>query len=332
MSKLREPTNSFTIKYPKLVEYADLQLNEFYWKWAEVQVAKDKHQFMTELTEAEQHAILTAAKLFVKYESFVGNEFWMNRVMKMFPRPEVERLSATFGMVELAIHSPFYQALNTQLGLDTDEFWESYIDDPVLSSRMDYLNSFIDSDDDRLALAVFSMMEGAILFSSFALFKSFNSNGHNLLVNFGAGINQSALDEGLHHEAGAYLFKQDLKESKLSAEQKQRLFNRIQDAALKLYEHEDAIIEKFYEKGDLRGATKEQFKTFIKSRINFCLVNFGIEPIFDISGLDNPIEGWFGAKIKGYIANDFFNTLGREYSTRFVENKFNWVSGETTNE
>ena len=324
MAKLREPTNSFTIKYPKLVEYADLQLNEFYWKWAEVQVAKDKHQFLTELTDAEKHAILTAAKLFVKYESFVGNEFWMNRVMRMFPRPEVERLAATFGMVELAIHSPFYQVLNTQLGLDTDEFWESYIDDPVLNSRMEYLNSFIDSDDDRLALAVFSMMEGAILFSSFALFKSFNSNGHNLLVNFGAGINQSALDEGLHHEAGAYLFKQDLKESKLSAEDKQQLFNRIQDAGLKLYEHEEAIIEKFHEKGDLRGITKEQFKTFIKSRINFCLSNFGIEHIFDLNGVDNPVDGWFGAKIKGYIANDFFNTLGREYSTRFVENKYGW--------
>ena len=324
MAKLREPTNSFTIKYPKLVEYADKQLNEFYWKWAEVQVEKDKHQFLTEITEAEKHAILTAAKLFVKYESFVGNEFWMNRVMKMFPRPEVERLAATFGMVELAIHSPFYQALNTQLGLDTDEFWESYIDDPVLNERMEFLNSFIDDKDDRLALAVFSMMEGAILFSSFALFKSFNSNGHNLLVNFGAGINQSALDEGLHHEAGAYLFKQDLKESRLSKDDKDILFAKIKMAAMKLYEHEDAIIEKFHEKGNLRGITKEQFKIFIKSRINYCLDNFGIEALFDISNEDNPVDSWFGAKIKGYIANDFFNTLGREYSTRFTESKYGW--------
>jgi ribonucleotide reductase beta subunit family protein with ferritin-like domain len=332
MTKLREPTNSFTIKYPKLVEFADLQLNEFYWRWKEIQVEKDKHQFLTELTEAEKHAVLTAAKLFVKYESFVGNEFWMNRVMKMFPRPEVERLSATFGMVELAVHSPFYQALNTQLGLDTDEFWESYIEDPILSSRMDYLNSFIVSDDDRLALAVFSMMEGAILFSSFALFKSFNSNGHNLLVNFGAGINQSALDENLHHEAGAYLFNQDLKESKLGKEVKAELFSKIQEAAVRLYEHEDAIIEKFHEKGILRGITKEQFKVFIKSRLNYCLNNFGIDPIFDIAGVDNPVEKWFGDKIKGYVANDFFNTLGREYSSRFTENKFGWKIEEKANE
>lgn len=331
MVKLREPTNSFTIKYPKLVEYADLQLNDFYWKWKEARVEKDKHQFLTELTEAEKHAVTTAAKLFVKYESFVGNEFWLGRVMKMFPRPEVERLCSAFGMMELCTHSPFYQALNTQLGLDTDEFWTSYIDDPILNERMSYLNSFIDSEDDRLSLAVFSMMEGAILFSSFALFKSFNSNGHNLLVNFGAGINQSALDEGLHHEAGAYLFKQDLKESKLSKEDKDSLFAKIKDAALMLYNHEDAIIEKFHEKGELRGITKEQFKVFIKSRINFCLNNFGIEPIFNLEGVDNPVEGWFGAKIKGYIANDVFNTLGREYSTRFSENKYKWsVNGSQT--
>ena len=324
MTKLREPTESFTIKYPKLVEFADLQLNEFYWKWAEIQVHKDKHQFMTELTAAEKHAILTAAKLFVKYESFIGTEFWMNRVMKMFPRPEVERLCATFGMVELAIHLPFYAELNKQLGLDTDEFWESYIDDPELNARVEYLESFVDSDNDRLSLAVFSLMEGSILFSNFALFKSFNSNGHNLIVNFGAGTNQSALDENLHHEAGAYLFRQDLKESKLSKGEKEELFKQIQAAAMQLYLHEEAIIEKFHEVGDLRGITKEQFKTFVKSRINYCLDNFGIEPIFDITGIDNPVEKWFGDKIKGYVANDFFNTLGREYSTRFTESKYGW--------
>ena len=324
MAKLREPTNSFTIVYPKLVEFADRQLNEFYWKWKEIQVHKDKHQFMTELTEAEQHAILTAAKLFVKYESFIGNEFWMNRVKKMFPRPEVERLCATFGMVELAIHAPFYQELNTQLGIDNDEFWGSYVNDPVLSNRMNYLESFVESDNDRLSLAVFSMMEGSILFSNFALFKSFNSNGHNLIVNFGAGTNQSALDENLHHQAGAYLFRQDLKESKLSKQAKDELFKQIQDAGHKLYEHEEAIIEKFHEKGTLRGITEEQFKVFVKSRINYCLNNFGIESIFDIEGADNPVEKWFGDKIKGYIANDFFNTMGREYSSRYSEDKFVW--------
>lgn len=324
MTKLREPTNSFTIKYPKLVEYADLQLNEFYWKWKEIQVEKDKHQFLTELTEAEKHAVLTAAKLFVKYESFVGNEFWMNRIMKMFPRPEVERVAATFGMVELAIHAPFYQALNTQLGLDNDQFWESYTDDPELVERMDFLSSFVDSDDDRLSLAVFSMMEGAILFSSFALFKSFNSNGHNLLVNFGAGINQSALDEGLHHDVGAYLFRTDLKESRLSKEAKDALFVKIKEAADKLREHEFAIIDKFHEKGPLRGITIENFKVFTLARLNHCAVNFGMEPFYDLTGLDDPVSGWFGEKIKGYIANDFFNTLGREYSTRYSEDKFVW--------
>jgi len=324
MAKLREQTTSFTIKYPKLVEFVDKQLNEFYWKWAEVQVAKDKHQFLTELSEAERHAILTAAKLFVKYESFIGTEFWLNRVMKMFPRPEVERLCATFGMVELAIHHPFYAELNKQLGLDNDEFWGSYIEDPVLNERMKYLESFVDSDNDRLSLAVFSMMEGSILFSNFALFKSFNSNGHNLIVNFGAGTNQSALDENLHHEAGAYLFRQDIKESKLSKAEKEDLYSKIQEAAMQLYLHEEAIIEKFHEKGDLRGITKDQYKVFVKSRVNYCLNNFGIESIFDLEGIENPVEKWFGDKIKGYIANDIFNTLGREYSTRYSEDKFVW--------
>ena len=326
MAKLRESTNSFTTRYPKLEQYADLQLTEFRWVWNEVRVEKDKHQFMTELTEAERHAILTAAKLFVLYEDFAGKEYWLGRVMKMFPRPEVARLCATFGMVELAVHLPFYKELNKQLGVDNDEFWESYLDDPVLVERTEYLEGLVDSTDDRLSLAIFSMMEGAILFSNFALFKSFNSNGHNVIVNFGAGTNQSALDENLHHEAGAYLFRTDVKESKLSKVEKEQLYSKIQEAANVLYLHEEAIIEKFYEKGNLRGITKEQFQVFVKSRINYCLQNFGIEPIFNIEGMANPVEGWFGEKIKGYIANDFFNTLGREYSSRFVESKFAWPS------
>jgi ribonucleotide reductase beta subunit family protein with ferritin-like domain len=102
------------------------------------------------------------------------------------------------------------------------------------------------------------------------------------------------------------------------------LYSQIQEVGRILYEHEEAIIEKFYEKGDLK-VEKEHFKTFVKYRINYCLSNFGIEPIFDIEGKQNPIKEWFGDKItKGYVANDFFNTIGREYSTRFVRNKFEW--------
>ena len=327
MSKvtLRTPTDSYVTRYPKLIEFTRKQLNEFYWKENEIVVEKDKHKLLTSLTDAERHAIVEASKLFVEYELFIGEEYWSNRVSKMFPRPEVKRLCAAFAMTELCIHAPFYAQLNEALNLSNDEFWTAWKKDPVLSDRMNHLQELANTEDDRLSLAIFSLMEGAILTSNFSLFKSFNQNGNDELVNFGAGINQSAIDEDLHHEAGAYLFRTDIKESHLSSSEKQDLFSRIQEAAKVLGEHEFAVIEKYHEKGDLRGAKKTDFITFVKYRINHCLGNLGVDSIYVIEGENNPIKDWFGDSItKGYISNDFFNSLGREYSSHWNEDKFKW--------
>lgn len=322
--RIMTPTESYKTHYPKFVEYAEKQLGKFYWTQSEIEVEKDKQDFLINLTDAERHAVSYAAKVFVKYEVFIGDEFWKNRISKMFPRPEVERMAAAFTMVELCIHAPFYNKVNEVLGLNTDAFYTSYEDDPELVERVNFLNNLANSDDDMLALAVFSMMEGAILFSSFALFKSFQSNGHNLVSNTCRGISQSVLDENLHHEGGAALFRQALKEMKLSPDELLSLETAIKQAATKLYEHEDLIIEKFHEKGTIRGITKPQFKTFVKGRINHCLDNFGFTPLFEITE-PNPVSDWFEDKmVNGYIMNDFFAGIGREYQKSWNEKNFEW--------
>lgn len=324
MAKLREPTDSFTIKYPKLIEFTDRQLQQQYWRWDEILVDKDKHQFYTELTEAERHAISVAAKLFVKYEVEIGDEYWNGVVAKMYPRHEVRRMAAAFAMTELCIHAPFYAEINRIIGLDKDEFWNSWKEDEAMTDRVKFLDEAA-SKSDLHSLAVFSMTEGSVLYSSFALFKSYGSNGHNLIPNFIAGINQSHLDEDLHHLAGAYLFKTDLKESRLAKEKKDELFSSVQQAAQKIFEHECLIIDKFFEKGELRGITKNQFITFLKMRLNYCLGNLGIDPIFVVEDSeDKSVYDWFGAKAKAYVANDFFNRLGSEYETRFKKEAFAW--------
>lgn len=328
MSKLREQSDSMTIVYPKFIEFADRQLQQQYWRWNEILVDKDKHHFYTELTEAERHAISVAAKLFVKYEVEVGDEYWNGVVAKMYPRHEVRRMAAAFAMTELCIHSPFYKEINRIIGLDKDEFWRSWKEDSAMTDRVTFLEKTA-AKSDLHSIAVFAMTEGAVLYSSFALFKSFGSNGHNLIPNFIAGINQSHLDEDLHHRAGAYLFKTDVKESRLSREKKDELFKSIQDAAFVIFEHERAIIDKFFEKGSLRGITKDQFITFLKMRLNYCLDNLGIDPVFVVAdNEDKSVYDWFGAKAKAYVANDFFNRMGSEYETRFKKEAFGWKATE----
>jgi ribonucleotide reductase beta subunit family protein with ferritin-like domain len=256
--------------------------------------------------------------------------------MKAFPRPEIQRMASVFGMFELAIHAPFYNKLNEVLGLDTDEFYTSYVDDPVLNARVKHLDSLVESDNDLLSVAMFSIMEGAILFSSFALFKSFQSNGNNMIGNTVRGINQSVIDEGLHQTGGAMLFRAAIAEMREEAISNGTLpefeafladlTNKILRGALKLYEHEERISDMLMEKGDIgTGVTAKKMKVFAKSRVNICLNDLGMPSLFMAEELEgNEIAEWFYGGMQQYQMNDFFVGQGREYTRGWNEDNFEW--------
>lgn len=323
LPRIKTHTDSYVTHYPQFIEFADTQLEKCFWSSNEIAMEKDKQDMLVNMTEAEKHAVTTALKLFVKYEIFVGTEYWLTRVMNKFPRPEIQRMASVFGMMELAVHAPFYNKLNEVLGLNTDEFYTSYVNDPILKDRVDFLDSVVGSDDDLLSLATFSIIEGAILFSSFAMFKNFQSNGNNLISNTVRGINQSVIDEGLHQQAGAALFRQVLKESRIKGENLDLLKGRIEVFAHKVLEHEERIIDMLFEKGPLRGITSEQMKSFVASRVNICLQDLGIDPCFEVT--DNSIADWFYTAMQGYQSNDFFSGISREYSRGWDEKNFVWV-------
>jgi ribonucleotide reductase beta subunit family protein with ferritin-like domain len=324
LPRIKTPTDSYVVHYPQFVEFADTQLEKCFWTANEIAMEKDKQDMLVNMTEAEKHAVTTALKLFVKYEIFVGTEYWLTRVMNQYPRPEIQRMASVFGMMELAVHAPFYNKLNEVLGLNTEEFYTSYIDDPVLNDRVKFLDSVVDGQDDLLSLATFSMLEGAVLFSSFAMFKNFQSNGNNLISNTVRGISQSLIDEGLHQQAGAALFRQVVKESKLKAIEWDELYGKIEVVAGKLLEHEHRIVDMLFEKGPLRGITAKQMKSFVAHRVNICLDALGVKPCFECE--DETIEGWFYTSAQGYQQIDFFTGVGREYQRGWNEQKFEWAT------
>lgn len=325
--KIKTHTNSYVVHYPQFIEFADTQLEKCFWTSNEIAMEKDKQDLLVNMTEAEKHAVTTALKLFVKYELFVGTEYWLTRVMNKFPRPEIQRMASVFGMVELAVHAPFYNKLNEVLGLNTEEFYTDYVNDPVLKDRVDFLDSAVANEDDLLSLAAFSMIEGAVLFSSFAMFKNFQSNGNNLISNTVRGINQSLIDEGLHQQAGAALFKQVLKESKVKGEALDELKGQIEIIADNILNHEERIIDMFFEKGPLRGVTAEQMKSFAAHRVNICMDSLGVDPCFEAE--DSTVASWFYTSAQGYQANDFFAGVGREYQRNWNERAFEWNVKDT---
>lgn len=314
-TRIQTVDEGFISDYPEAIEFMNQQ-QSIYWPHFEVKVEKDKQDFMVNLTEQERHGVITTLRLFTKYEWIIGNEFWINFVMKKFPRAaDIQPMAATFGGVELGIHQFFYKKLNEVLGLATFDFYNAYINDPELKARIDFLTDTLEQSDDLRALGSFTFGEGAILYTSFAYLKHFQSSGKNKLVNVVSGINFSARDEHLHSVAAAWLFRTLKSEKKefgqLSIEDEAKLEADIYAAANKVYEHECVIIRKIFEKGSIDGITPHQLEEFAKHRINLCLVNMGYKTLFEVK--NTVVEEWFYKGITGYSSQDFFNSKGNQY-------------------
>ena len=170
------------------------------------------------LTEAEAHGVITTLKLFTLTELVAGNEYWGRRVMRMFPRPDINMMANAFSFFELNVHAPFYNAINEALMINTDEFYLSYLDNPILADRMEFIEDAVTSKDDLLSLAVFSMVEGVSLYSAFGFLLHFQAKGKNKIKNICSGIKFSVRDENLHSEGGAWLYKTLLEEKTQAGE------------------------------------------------------------------------------------------------------------------
>ena len=180
------------------------------------------------MSEAEKHGVLTVLKLFSLYEVKAGDDYWGGRFQTMFPnRIEYTKMANAFSFFEMNVHLPFYNRINELLHLNTDEFYSSYVKDETLKARMDFISKVIDHPNDLYSLAVFSMVEGVILYSSLAFLKHFQSKGKNKLLNVVRGANFSVRDENLHSIGGAYAFKVKLSEANL----KFFIFRRLKTTA-----------------------------------------------------------------------------------------------------
>jgi ribonucleotide reductase beta subunit family protein with ferritin-like domain len=320
---MQTPKQSYTFDYPAAIKAADTQMSIF-WTHDEIHVDKDIQDIRVNMTEAEAHGVLTTLKLFTLYELIAGSEYWGRRVMRMFPRPDIHRMASAFSFFELNVHAPFYNKINEALMVNTDDFYLDYLNDPVLTERMEFIDGVVTSEDDLLSLAVFSMVEGAVLYSAFAFLLHFQSVGKNKLKNVCSGIKFSVRDENLHSEGGAWLYKQLLKEKMESGDfdhyKHEARVGTILGAAHKLREHEYAIIDKIFEKGDIKGISKQQMKDFVNHRINLCLSNLGIEQ----PKIECDISNWFYKQINSVQFHDFFAGQGNEYNRLWSQEKFSW--------
>lgn len=320
LPRIMTPTDSYVRHYPGFVEFANKQLEDQFWTSTEMKVELDRMQLLYELSPEQTHAVKFVLNLFVRYELRVG-DMWQ-KIGKLFPRPEVQLVSSVIEMIERAVHAEFYNQLNIQLGLDTEEYYLSFLNDPVLKERVDWLGDLLSMEDDPvLALAIFSMTETAILFSSFAILKSFQSNGNNMIPVVVRGTNQSAIDEDLHGQVSAAILNQYFNEMGTTLFADKDCYQKVRKAVLYAAEHEDRIIDLAIPSSKLNGVDKEDFKKFVRKRLNLYLDRLGLPPEFE--NTESPIEDWFELNTVAYKVVDFFTPgMGSEYEQGWSEDAF----------
>lgn len=317
---------AYIVRYPEAITFAEAQ-EQVTWKAAELDVTKDIQDMRVNRTPAEYHGIVTTLKLFTLYELAAGTDYWLGRFMRMFPRPaDLQRMAAEFGKTELHIHAPFYNAINEALLLNTPAFYESYLDSPVLKERMEFIDDVIRDKEDLVSCGAFSMVEGGILYTNFAYLKHFSVSGKNGLNTVVRGINFSVRDENLHALGGAWAYRkleaERMEAGTLTKQQRFMVQQRLLSVGLKIVEHEDEIINMIFSQGAVSGITADELKAFVRHRVDLCLENLGIEPIFNVTW--NPIADWFYSNINMVQFSDFFVGIGNQYNSNHVQEKFLW--------
>ena len=317
-AKILEPQEAYIIDYPQAEEFTDAQM-AVYWLPDEVNVEKDVQDLMVNMTESERHGVITVLKLFVQYECILGTEVWGGLISKAFQRPEIQSMSSMFSSMELCVHARFYNKINEVMNLNTEEFYLSYLDDPLLVDRINFIENSINEDDIPLTLAAFCFLEGCVLYSSFAYLKSFQGLGKNKLMATVRGISMSIRDEGIHQKASAWLFRTVIAESGVGPEV---YTSAIHEIASQVYDHESRIVDMIFEKGEIEGIDSHNMKQFIKHRINVCLEDLGLEPIFEDD--KNNIAEYFYDATTSIMFHDFFAGMGNSYQRDYSEAGFVW--------
>lgn len=329
-TRIMTTTDSYATVYPQFFAFADVQFDKQFWTNTEMKVELDRMQLLYELTPAQLHAVKFVLQLFLKYELIVGEEFWGGLFVKLFPRPEVKAMAAAFAAFELQVHARFYNQLNVQLGLDKDEDYRAYAANPELAARVAWLERVLAGEDKLLSCIVFSMTETALLFASFAILKSFQSNGYNKIPVVVRGTNQSAIDEDLHGLAAAEVINQHYRELGRPLREDLARVKVINEAIQYAYAHECMIIDMAFIEDTLNGMTKDDFKDYVKVRLNKFAERLGLDLPFP--GITSPITAWFDLGTDSYKVTDFFTPgMGMEYESSWNEQGFidGWRMGDT---
>ena len=305
-------------KYSEAYEFF-LKQQQAHWLWTEVNMGPDIKDYNENLSEDEKKVVIRILRLFTTIE-IDAEEYWSSNVAKWFKHPEVQQMAATNGAFE-SIHIAAYDHLSTSLGLPLSEY-EEFLKNPAMKAKKDKLSKVL-LDTETLegkarSLAIFSgFMEGVSLFSSFAVLMNFSR--FNKLKGVANIVSWSVRDEGLHSDAGCWLFRALMEENPdiWTDEFKKTIYQ----AAREVVELEDEYIDAVFHEAQIEGISPKQLKAYVRYRANTKLQDLGLKTNW--KNIDSEsvkeITNWFDILSAGNEHSDFFALKSTAYSKGHVD-------------
>ena len=274
--------------------------------------------------------VKTTLQIFVEIEQTVG-DIW-ERIAHWFPHSEIEGACSVISSMEKSVHAFFYQKMSDVLNIEPEATLRIQQEVSSLKNKLSLLDNILKNSgiNKPLTLATVAMIEQVLLFSNFAMLKSFQSNGNNLIPNTVSGVDYVVNDEVLHGEFAAYLFNQYVSEAGDILDV-QELHENILTVLEDVLQHEDAVIDYTF-KNDItvNGVNRQQLKAFIRQRANHVLTLLNMTPIYNVD--DTTIASWFYKGANAIKMHDFFVKGTNSYSRTWDERGFSRLELNNNND
>lgn len=311
--------------YPTAQEIKDKQL-DIHWTAKEIPVEKDVHDFRHNMSTEQFNLASVTLDTFVEIEQAVG-DVWLT-IASWFPHSEIEGACTVIAAMEKGVHADFYQKMSDEMNIPPELTAKNQQEITVLKHKLDLISNITSdlSSDKALSLAVVSLIEQVLLFSNFAMLKSFQANGNNLITNTITGVDFVVQDETLHGVLASYLHntwweetKESVKEFSYSSHS-----HNVHNVVRQIVSHEDAIIDYTF-KGvkSINDITPAQLKAFVRSRADLTLTELNLPTMYDIA--NDPISEWFYKGANSIKLHDFFVSGTSQYRRGWSEQKLRRV-------
>jgi len=300
--------------YPIAKELMEEQQNKF-WTAQEIDVEGDIHDYRHNMSSEQFALVSTTLQLFVETEQVVG-DIW-GIIASWFPHSEIEGACTQVQSMEKSIHAFFYQKMSDELNIDPETVARNQKVVHELNSKLVMLTNIMATakqattpTERAMVLFTVSLIEQVVLFSNFAMLKSFRANGNSLIPNTITGVNFVVQDESMHGVLASYLFNEYTKENNLELQ-----LPAITEVVQEVLIREDAVVDYLFLSDDMRinGIDRQDLKTFIRERVNFVCDEMNI-PKFIVPDNASKISEWFFQGIKAITIHDFFVSGTHQYN------------------